>query len=88
MSLECHEDCSIAYHQSCWRKYKNDCEQKTDKDFLLTPCATPDCSGFVKLIIIFDNKGKHKARVRDRDNVRKRVRERERKFVLNYCFGP
>ena len=64
VSLECHEDCSIAYHLTCWRKYKTECEQKTDKEFLLTPCATPDCCGYVSMVVIYDTKGAVKAKVR------------------------
>jgi hypothetical protein len=62
VSLECHEDCSIAYHLTCWRKYKTECEQKTDKEFLLTPCATPDCCGYVSMVVIYDTKGAVKAK--------------------------
>ena len=38
-------------------------EQKTDKDFLLSPCATPDCGGLVSVVIVFGNKGDIKAKV-------------------------
>lgn len=77
MSLECNEDCSIAYHLTCWRKYKTECEQKTDKEFLLTACATPDCCGFVSVVVVYDNKGGIKAKVRRERERRKRGGGRE-----------
>ena len=78
VSLECHEDCSIAYHLSCWRKYKTECEQKTDKEFLLTPCATPDCCGYVRMVVIYDTKGAVKAKVRE-------LEEEGRKETVRVC---
>ena len=63
VTLECHQDCSISYHPSCWRKKKTESEQNTDKDFLLTDCLTPDCTGLVNVVIVYDNKGAIKAKV-------------------------
>jgi hypothetical protein len=62
MTLECNHDCNISYHPYCWRKFKTESEQKTDKEFLLTPCPTPDCCGFVRMVIVYDNKGAIKAK--------------------------
>ena len=61
--MECSEGCSIAYHTSCWRRYKTESEQNSDKEFLCTACPTPDCSGAIKMVAIHDTKGQIKAKV-------------------------
>ncbi len=60
MLLLCSENCSIAYHPTCWRRFKNESIINSDRDFLLTPCPTPDCFGHVRSISVFDLKGKCK----------------------------
>ena len=61
--LACCESCLIAYHSSCWRRFKSESVINSDRDFLLTPCPTPDCSGDVKTVTVYDLKGKCKIRV-------------------------
>ncbi|XP_072369328.1 E3 ubiquitin-protein ligase TTC3 isoform X2 [Scyliorhinus torazame] len=50
--------CSVEYHINCWKKLKaTSFEDKNDKDFLKSPCFTPDCGGQISKIIIFNSKG-------------------------------
>lgn len=61
--MQCSEGCSISYHPACWRKFKSDCVVGADRDFLTTPCPTPDCEGTIKALSIYDS-GKRRIRVR------------------------
>lgn len=61
--LACSDSCLIAYHSSCWRRFKSESVISSDRDFLLTPCPTPDCSGDVKTVTVYDLMGKCKIRV-------------------------
>ena len=63
--MECSEGCTISFHPTCWRRNKTDSEQKTDREFLLTVCPTPDCVGIIKMLVVYDNKGGIKAKVRE-----------------------
>ncbi len=62
--LTCSQSCSIAYHPTCWRRFKNESVVNSDRDFLLTSCPTPDCAGEVDSVSVFDLKGKCKIKVR------------------------
>lgn len=61
--LLCSEGCSIAYHPTCWRKFKGECVIGADKDYLATPCPTPDCEGRIKAVYIHNDKGIAKIKV-------------------------
>lgn len=57
--LCCSEKCSIGFHPSCWRRYKNNhVTISTEKDALFTPCLTPDCPGIISFLGLYDTKNK------------------------------
>ena len=63
MLMQCDEGCCIAYHPSCWRRFKNDSVVGADRDFLNTQCPTPDCGGHIKTVSIHDSDKKTKVKV-------------------------
>ncbi len=63
VELHCSDNCFIGYHTSCWRKFKGDRIVGADKELLSTLCPTPDCSGFVRIISVYDTNNKVKIKV-------------------------
>uniref|UniRef100_UPI00398F8B31 E3 ubiquitin-protein ligase TTC3 isoform X2 n=1 Tax=Pristiophorus japonicus TaxID=55135 RepID=UPI00398F8B31 len=58
IQVMCYLQCRVEYHINCWKKLKaSSFEDKNDKDFLRSPCFTPDCEGKVSRIVIFNSKG-------------------------------
>ncbi|XP_053502090.1 E3 ubiquitin-protein ligase TTC3 isoform X2 [Ictalurus furcatus] len=56
--LSCCQNCKVEYHINCWRKFKAaSFSDKNDKDFLQDLCFTPDCTGTICRIVIFDSTG-------------------------------
>lgn len=56
--LVCSEECKVDFHPVCWKKHKGTQQENTgDKDFLEGSCMTPDCTGNVIKIQIFDSDG-------------------------------
>ncbi|KAK7085335.1 protein K48-linked ubiquitination, partial [Halocaridina rubra] len=64
INVICEECCSIAYHPVCWKAHKELKEDRygkmSEKDFLGMDCFTPDCSGKIMTIYIYDEMGKVK----------------------------
>ncbi|XP_018014413.1 uncharacterized protein LOC108671383 [Hyalella azteca] len=64
VELVCEESCHIFYHFSCWREVKDQKASEdtfavnknkiSDKDFINLACLTPDCSGCIECITIYD----------------------------------
>ncbi|ROT82551.1 putative E3 ubiquitin-protein ligase TTC3 [Penaeus vannamei] len=56
INVTCEEDCIISFHHVCWKSLKEQDKnaKKKDKDFLGTECLTPDCSGLIHSITIYD----------------------------------
>ncbi|XP_067897297.1 E3 ubiquitin-protein ligase TTC3 isoform X2 [Heterodontus francisci] len=58
IQVMCYLQCRVEYHINCWKKLKAiSFEDKNDKDFLRSPCFTPDCGGKISKIVIFNSKG-------------------------------
>ncbi|XP_078088843.1 E3 ubiquitin-protein ligase TTC3 isoform X2 [Mustelus asterias] len=58
IQVMCYLQCRVEYHINCWKKLKaTSFEDKNDKDFLRSPCFTPDCGGQISKIVIFNSKG-------------------------------
>ncbi|KAF5892632.1 E3 ubiquitin-protein ligase TTC3 isoform X3, partial [Clarias magur] len=56
--LSCCQSCKVEYHINCWKKFKAALySDKTDKEFLHQTCFTPDCTGRICRIVIFDSTG-------------------------------
>ncbi|XP_060751998.1 E3 ubiquitin-protein ligase TTC3 isoform X2 [Tachysurus vachellii] len=56
--LSCSQSCKVEYHISCWKKFKAaSFSDKNDKDFLQDLCFTPDCTGKICRIVIYDSTG-------------------------------
>ncbi|XP_060765384.1 E3 ubiquitin-protein ligase TTC3 isoform X2 [Neoarius graeffei] len=54
--LSCCQSCNVDYHINCWKKFKAaSFPDKNDKDFLQNLCFTPDCTGTICRIVIFDS---------------------------------
>ena len=62
--IMCQELCKLEYHKNCWVDLKFQFQGMlkvnkvpTDRDLLGQLCPTPDCTGFLVKIQIFDNNG-------------------------------
>ncbi|KAI5629191.1 E3 ubiquitin-protein ligase TTC3 isoform X2 [Silurus asotus] len=56
--LSCCQRCKVEYHMNCWKKFKSaSFSDKSEKDFLQNLCFTPDCTGTICHIVIFDSTG-------------------------------
>ncbi|KAF2360929.1 Zinc finger RING-type [Trinorchestia longiramus] len=63
VELSCEEDCHIFYHPICWRfikdqkatddNFSHNKNKISDKDFVSSPCLTPDCTGRIESVRIF-----------------------------------
>ena len=62
--MACSEGCNICYHPACWRKFKGDSVVGADKDFMGTPCPTPDCEGDIRSVWVYDHIGLKKVKER------------------------
>ena len=51
----------MGFHPSCWRKYKGvQPEVMGEKGFLSSPCVTPDCTGHITYIAVYETADKPK----------------------------
>ncbi|XP_068243461.1 E3 ubiquitin-protein ligase TTC3-like isoform X2 [Palaemon carinicauda] len=54
----CEEHCTVTYHPCCWKAHKEELEDQfgkmSEKDFFGTQCETPDCTGKIHKINIYD----------------------------------
>ncbi|XP_035401875.1 E3 ubiquitin-protein ligase TTC3 isoform X3 [Cygnus atratus] len=56
--ITCCQQCRVEFHISCWKKLKTtNYSDKNDKDFLQELCFTPDCTGLISKIVIFNSSG-------------------------------
>ncbi|OXB79514.1 UNVERIFIED_CONTAM: hypothetical protein H355_000330, partial [Colinus virginianus] len=56
--ITCCQQCRVEFHTSCWKKLKTaKYSDKNDKDFLRELCFTPDCTGLISRIVIFNSSG-------------------------------
>ncbi|XP_057676906.1 E3 ubiquitin-protein ligase TTC3 isoform X1 [Corythoichthys intestinalis] len=55
VQLMCSQKCLIEYHIACWKAFKPASFEKSEK-----PCLTPDCSGIISCVKIFDQEGEVK----------------------------
>ncbi|XP_069727681.1 E3 ubiquitin-protein ligase TTC3 isoform X3 [Phaenicophaeus curvirostris] len=56
--ISCCQQCRVEFHISCWKKLKTtNYSDKNDKDFLQELCFTPDCTGLISKIVIFNSSG-------------------------------
>ncbi|KAM8819862.1 E3 ubiquitin-protein ligase TTC3 [Eudromia elegans] len=56
--IACCQKCKVEFHISCWKKLKTaKYSDKSDKDFLQELCFTPDCTGLISKIVIFNSSG-------------------------------
>ncbi|XP_051464548.1 E3 ubiquitin-protein ligase TTC3 isoform X2 [Apus apus] len=56
--ITCCQQCRVEFHISCWKKLKTTkYSDKNDKDFLQELCFTPDCTGLISKIVIFNSSG-------------------------------
>ncbi|KAG7171463.1 E3 ubiquitin-protein ligase TTC3-like 1, partial [Homarus americanus] len=64
LDVICEEFCNISYHPCCWKAHKERFEEgigrKSDKDFIGLDCITPDCTGKICSIRIYDETGRLK----------------------------
>ncbi|KAJ8034649.1 E3 ubiquitin-protein ligase TTC3 [Holothuria leucospilota] len=57
VKIHCSDHCRMDYHLNCWKRCREDAQQKTDKDMLDTKCFTPDCPGMVIEITTYGSDG-------------------------------
>ncbi|XP_010226687.1 PREDICTED: E3 ubiquitin-protein ligase TTC3 [Tinamus guttatus] len=56
--IACCQQCKVEFHISCWKKLKTTkFSDRSDKDFLQELCFTPDCTGLISKIVIFNSSG-------------------------------
>ncbi|XP_063607492.1 uncharacterized protein LOC134782079 [Penaeus indicus] len=82
INVTCEEDCVISFHHVCWKSVKEQDKdaKKTEKDFLGTECITPDCSGLIYSITIYDNNNEIKLElVKDKKRNDSTVKEKKKK---------
>ncbi|XP_071519097.1 uncharacterized protein [Panulirus ornatus] len=64
LDVTCEECCTVSYHPCCWKAYKEQQEEGigriSDKDLLGLECMTPDCTGKICCIRIYDDTGRLK----------------------------
>ncbi|XP_047490692.1 uncharacterized protein LOC125040193 isoform X2 [Penaeus chinensis] len=82
INVTCEEDCTISFHHVCWKSLKDQKKdaKKTEKDFLGTECITPDCSGLIYSITIYDKNNEIKLElVKDKKRNDSTVKEKKKK---------
>lgn len=82
INVTCEEDCIISFHHVCWKSLKEQDKsaKKKDKDFLSTECLTPDCSGLIHSITIYDSNNEIKLElVKDKKRNDSTVKEKKKK---------
>ncbi|KFP74671.1 E3 ubiquitin-protein ligase TTC3, partial [Apaloderma vittatum] len=58
LRITCCQQCRVEFHINCWKKLKTaNYSDKNDKDFLQELCFTPDCTGLISKIVIFNSSG-------------------------------
>ncbi|XP_069956802.1 E3 ubiquitin-protein ligase TTC3 isoform X5 [Cherax quadricarinatus] len=64
LDVTCEEYCTVSYHPCCWKAHKEQLDEgigrMSDKDFLGMECITPDCTGKICSIRIYDETSKLK----------------------------
>ncbi|XP_070606507.1 E3 ubiquitin-protein ligase TTC3 isoform X2 [Erythrolamprus reginae] len=56
--IVCCKQCIVEFHLNCWKKVKaTSYSDKNDKDILQDKCFTPDCSGLICKITVFNSSG-------------------------------
>ncbi|XP_053561911.1 E3 ubiquitin-protein ligase TTC3 [Bombina bombina] len=74
--IVCCQFCRVEFHIMCWKKLKaNMYADKNDKDFLKSPCITPDCQGNISSVVILDSTGLVKCEFVDK-TIKKREPQR------------
>ncbi|CAH1243465.1 TTC3 [Branchiostoma lanceolatum] len=73
--MECTERCKVEFHPTCYKKNRT-ALHVIDKDFLLKDCFTPDCTGQVISLIMYDQDGNVKKRLQS-DSVPPRPKEKK-----------
>nr|XP_027231266.1 uncharacterized protein LOC113822926 [Penaeus vannamei] len=86
LEVTCEENCIISYHPCCWKAHKEYQEDRvgklSDKDFLGTDCITPDCTGKISCIHIYDETGNLKIELsnkKDKKNAQNSVKQKKKK---------
>ncbi|XP_042873701.1 uncharacterized protein LOC122254197 isoform X3 [Penaeus japonicus] len=86
LEVTCEESCIISYHPCCWKAHKECQEDRvgklSDKDFLGTNCITPDCTGKISSIHIYDETGNLKIELcnkKDKKNAQNSVKQKKKK---------
>ncbi|XP_063599460.1 uncharacterized protein LOC134775781 isoform X2 [Penaeus indicus] len=86
LEVICEENCIISYHPCCWKAHKECQEDRvgklSDKDFLGTDCITPDCTGKISSIHIYDETGNLKIELsnkKDKKNAQNSVKQKKKK---------
>ncbi|KAI8509029.1 protein K48-linked ubiquitination [Branchiostoma belcheri] len=73
--MECTEKCKVEFHPTCYKKNRT-ALHVIDKDFLLKDCFTPDCTGQVINLLMYDQDGNVKKRLQS-DSVPPRPKEKK-----------
>ncbi|XP_078574680.1 E3 ubiquitin-protein ligase TTC3-like [Branchiostoma floridae x Branchiostoma japonicum] len=73
--MECSERCKVEFHPTCYKKNRT-ALHIIDKDFLLKECCTPDCTGQVISLVMYDQDGNVKKRLQS-DSVPPRPKEKK-----------
>merc|ERR1719474_1896027 len=86
VTVTCFEGCRINFHSGCWEELKMiklQCRSPRDKDFLGSPCLTPDCDRAVVGIVIKGRRGEVVKQTEEDEIIRKLEKEkRDCKNVL------
>ncbi|XP_045108818.1 uncharacterized protein LOC123503264 isoform X3 [Portunus trituberculatus] len=87
LNVICEEDCTVSYHPCCWKAFKEQHDgsvnRMSDKDFLGELCVTPDCTGKISSIQIYDDEGRMKNELakdkKDRKHMAAPVKQKKKK---------
>lgn len=87
LNVICEEDCTVSYHPCCWKALKEQHDgsvnRMSDKDFLGEVCVTPDCTGKISSIQIYDDEGNLKNELlkdkKDRKHMAAPVKQKKKK---------
>ncbi|XP_063812625.1 E3 ubiquitin-protein ligase TTC3 isoform X2 [Pseudophryne corroboree] len=65
--MMCCRYCRVEFHICCWKRLKaTKYSDKNDKDFLKYTCLTPDCTGFISHVVIYDSSAQVKCEFEDK----------------------
>uniref|UniRef100_A0A3Q3LLN6 RING-type E3 ubiquitin transferase n=1 Tax=Labrus bergylta TaxID=56723 RepID=A0A3Q3LLN6_9LABR len=89
IEISCCQSCTIEYHIACWKTLKTSAVfEKSEKDFLLESCFTPDCVGKICNIKIYGPTGLLKCKkLKSKEQHRQKRRQFKQSFQNNQVIN-